>query len=397
MAKVLYISYDGVLEPLGQSQVLNYLRILSSEHDIFLLTFEKKGDFASNDYESVLSECKTHGINWVHLNYHKSILGTYIDIIKGLIISLYICFNHKVSLVHSRSYLPSLIAYLVKKILNIKFIFDMRGLWADEKADSGVWSRSGFLYKRVKYLEKVFLLNADEIISLTEAGKREILSFDYLSNKDIKVSVVRTCTNLDLFKVNKSLEEKDQFFGNKFILGYVGSVSLWYDFPKAILFFKYLLQVKQSSVFYIINKGEHAKIKEMLHNLSLPEESFIIESKRHSEVPSAMQRMDAGIFFLESYYSKVASAPTKLGEFLAMGLPCVTNKNIGDNDLILEGTLAGLVLNDFNDKALQGSVKELLRLTENTEVANDCRKIAKKYFSLEEGASIYSKLYKDLS
>ena len=84
MAKVLYISYDGVLEPLGQSQVLNYLKILSSEHDIYLLTFEKRTDLTSNNYQLVFDECKEHGIEWVHLDYHKSLLGTYVDIIKGL-------------------------------------------------------------------------------------------------------------------------------------------------------------------------------------------------------------------------------------------------------------------------------------------------------------------------
>ncbi len=396
MAKVLYISYDGVLEPLGQSQVLNYLKILSSEHDIYLLTFEKRTDLTSNNYQLVFDECKEHGIEWVHLDYHKSLLGTYVDIIKGLLISTYICFKKKVNIIHSRSYLPSLIAFLLKKTIHTKFIFDMRGLWADEKVDSGVWDKSGFLYKIVKSLEKVFLLNADKTISLTESGKKEILSFDYLRNKDINLSVIRTCTDLDLFKTNVLSEKKDGFFKNKFVLGYVGSVSLWYDFPKAILFFKYLLEIKENSVFYIINKGEHAEIKEMLNNHSLSEDSYIIESKTHSNVPLAMQRMDAGIFFLESYYSKVASAPTKLGEFLAMGLPCVTNKNIGDVDLILEGTPGGLVLNNFDTKTLEDSVKKLIELTENEHIADSCRKIAKTYFSLKEGATIYSKFYKDL-
>ena len=396
MAKVLYISYDGVLEPLGQSQVLNYLKILSSEHDIYLLTFEKSTDLTSNNYQLVFDECKEHGIEWVHLDYHKSLLGTYVDIIKGLFISTYICFKKKVNIIHSRSYLPSLIAFLLKKTIHTKFIFDMRGLWADEKVDSGVWDKTGFLYKIVKSLEKVFLLNADKTISLTESGKKEILSFDYLRNKDINLSVIRTCTDLDLFKTNVLSEKKDGFFKNKFVLGYVGSVSLWYDFPRAILFFKYLLEIKENSVFYIINKGEHAEIKEMLNNHSLSEDSYIIESKTHSNVPLAMQRMDAGIFFLESYYSKVASAPTKLGEFLAMGLPCVTNKNIGDVDLILEGTPGGLVLNNFDTKTLEDSVKKLIELTENEHIADSCRKIAKTYFSLKEGATIYSKFYKDL-
>ena len=79
-----------------------------------------------------------------------------------------------------------------------------------------------------------------------------------------------------------------------------------------------------------------------------------------------------------------------------MGLPCVTNKNIGDVDLILEGTPGGLVLNNFDTKTLEDSVKKLIELTENEHIADSCRKIAKTYFSLKEGATIYSKFYKDL-
>ena len=70
MARVLYITYDGILEPLGQSQVLNYLKALSLEHKIFLLSYEKKNDLTSfSYYNSVKKECEALDIKWVHLNY----------------------------------------------------------------------------------------------------------------------------------------------------------------------------------------------------------------------------------------------------------------------------------------------------------------------------------------
>ena len=40
--KILYITYDGLLEPLGQSQVLAYQERLAEDFDIFLLSFEPK-------------------------------------------------------------------------------------------------------------------------------------------------------------------------------------------------------------------------------------------------------------------------------------------------------------------------------------------------------------------
>ena len=41
---VLYISYDGMLEPLGKSQVLGYLKLLAKNRRIVLVSFEKPSD-----------------------------------------------------------------------------------------------------------------------------------------------------------------------------------------------------------------------------------------------------------------------------------------------------------------------------------------------------------------
>ena len=38
-----------MLEPLGQSQVLAYLKVLSKKNKIFILSFEKKDDFQNNE------------------------------------------------------------------------------------------------------------------------------------------------------------------------------------------------------------------------------------------------------------------------------------------------------------------------------------------------------------
>ena len=397
MARVLYITYDGILEPLGQSQVLNYLKGLSSEHEIFLLSYEKEKDLNSLPYyNSVKNECEQSNIKWLHLNYHKSSTKTYFDIIKGVAISFYICLKNNIDIVHSRSYLPALIALILKKSIRRKFIFDMRGLWADEKIDSGVWEKTGYLYKLVKVLEKYFLLNADEVISLTASGEREIRKFYYLKDKEVNISIIRTCTDLEVFKPKRNDISGKASKGENFVLGYVGSVSLWYNFPKVVRFFKKLLIIRPSSILYIVNNAEHTEIKETLKSFSIKDNNFILESKKHKEVPLAIETMDAGIFFLEPFYSKVASAPTKLGEFLAMGIPCVTSKNIGDLELIINEGGCGIVVNSFEDEDVEKCVNDLINLSLDLEVKQRCRNAAKKYFSLKEGVSKYSEIYKSL-
>ena len=45
MKPLLYLAYDGMLEPLGQSQVLAYLERLADDRPIHLLSFEKAEDW----------------------------------------------------------------------------------------------------------------------------------------------------------------------------------------------------------------------------------------------------------------------------------------------------------------------------------------------------------------
>ena len=42
--RVIYVSYDGAAEPLGQSQVVAYLERLAADCDIDLISFEKPSD-----------------------------------------------------------------------------------------------------------------------------------------------------------------------------------------------------------------------------------------------------------------------------------------------------------------------------------------------------------------
>jgi hypothetical protein len=67
MKKILYISYDGILEPLGQSQVLSYQEILAKSHQIILISFEKSKFTSSNEFHKLTEErvLKAGYINWI--------------------------------------------------------------------------------------------------------------------------------------------------------------------------------------------------------------------------------------------------------------------------------------------------------------------------------------------
>ena len=199
---VLYISYDGMLEPLGQSQVLAYLKRLAVGRRIHLISFEKAGDWANAvERERIASDIAGAGIAWHPLRYHKrpSALATLWDIACGIGVGLWLVLRHRLRIVHARSYVSSVMALALKRLTGVKYIFDMRGFWADERVDGGLWPRSGRMYRVAKGFERRFLLAADHVVSLTHAAVREMQRFDYLQGRMPPVTVIPTCADLARF------------------------------------------------------------------------------------------------------------------------------------------------------------------------------------------------------
>ena len=409
MQKILYISYDGLLEPLGQSQVLRYQEGLARDYRIILLSFEKKEDWQQVERrDSLTKQIRGAGITWIPLRYHKrpSALATAYDIAQGLIVGIWAVWRHRIRIVHARSYVASVIALALKKMLLMKFIFDMRGFWADERVDGGLWPAGGRLYWVAKWFERCFLLNADYVVSLTQAAVVEMRTFPYLQNKMPLFEVITTCADLELFR-HDYVENVDQSAfipdlhqpqngAGVFTLGYVGSVGVWYLFDETLRFFQLLRDRIPQARLHIVNRGGHDFIRERMAALKIDPSNVLIEAVDHANVAHVMRQMDAGVFFIKPVYSKKASAPTKLGEFLGCGVPCLTNVGVGDMEKILECEQVGIALNCFDETAMLKAIDRLLQLRHDPNITRRCRKVALRYFSLEDGIDRYRAIYDHL-
>ena len=395
---VLYISYDGMMEPLGKSQVLGYLKHLAIDRSIHLISFEKSSDRKdSNERISISNEIFGTGIVWHPLIYHKqpTVFATLWDIFCGIVLGLWIVLRFRLSIIHARSYVSSVMALVIKRFTRVKFIFDMRGFWADERVDGGMWPSGSRLYIFAKWFEKQFLLSADYVVSLTKAAVNEMLSFPYLQNRLPPFEVITTCADLELFKPplpHVLSLQKDR----PFILGYVGTVRGWYLFEEALRCFKLFCEIKKNTRLHIINRGEQEYIRQRLNALHINMDIVDIEEANHSGVAKAMRNMDAGIFFIKPLYSKIASAPTKLGEFLGCGIPCISNTGVGDMAEILEKDNVGVALRSFDDSSMQNGIDQLIKLTDSEDISDRCPKTALKYFSLDDGVKAYTRIYNNL-
>ena len=383
-----------MLEPLGQSQVLAYLKCLADGRCIHLISFEKADDWANIDErERVSRDIAGAGIAWHPLRYHKrpTALATAWDIACGIGLGLWLVLRHRLGIVHARSYVPSVIALVLKRITVVKYVFDMRGFWADERVDGNLWLRSGRMYRVAKGFERRFLLAADHVVSLTHAAVAEMQRFSYLQARMPPVTVIPTCADLARFKPLPRTQERAGF-----VLGYVGSAGTWYLFDEVVACFAELLRLRPDARFLIVNRGEHAYIRERLAAAGVPAESVELTTATHAEVPQKIARMDAGIFFIRQVFSKQASAPTKLAELLGCGVPCLGNAGVGDMAEVLEGEGVGVAIRAFDPASLAAGLVQLLALTADPATAARCVAAAQKHFSLDEGVQRYAAVYRQL-
>lgn len=390
---VLYISYDGMLEPLGQSQVLAYLKRLAVGRRIHLISFEKAGDWANTtERKRIAQGIEGAGIFWHPLRYHKrpSALATLWDVACGITVGLGLVVRHRLGIVHARSYVSSVIALTLKHLTGIKYLFDMRGFWADERVDGNLWPRTGRMYRIAKWFEKRFLLSADHVVSLTHAAVNEMQRFPYLQGHMPPFMVIPTCADLTRFTPVLGASKAS------FVMGYVGSAGTWYEFDATVACFAELLRLKPDARILIVNRNEHDYIRERLVAGGVSLEAVELRTASHAEVPKQLARMDASIFFIKPVFSKQASAPTKLAELLGCGIPSLANRGVGDMAEILEGEQVGAAVNDFSLPAIRAGLVRLLELTETTGIQDRCVAAAHKHFSLDEGVRRYEQVYRSL-
>ena len=394
--KILFISYNGALEPLIQSQGIPYLKGLSNKGvKCFLLSFEKRIEGA----DKLKKELNEYEIKWYRLKYHKSpsLPATAFDIMAGILAGLYIVISKKIDIIHSRATVPAVMGYVIAKFTGKKFIFDVRGLMAEEYADGGMWKRNSFLYNVTSWIEKKLLKKADSLIVLTENIK------EYLINDNMRkrnITVVPCC--VDIKKFNKEsdltgiLREKYKLSG-KFVFLYIGSVVTWYLLEEMIDFFIVAKSIINNAHFLILTHVDKDMVIVTCMRKNISPDDITIDSAEFNNMPSCIKLADVGIFFIKPCFSKRSSCPTKFAEYLACGLPLVINAGIGDTDKIVRDRNLGVVIDKFNKESYLLHTHKLLELMKEGKIVSDrCRKVAEEEFSLDMGVSRYFDIYRRL-
>lgn len=407
MKHVLFLSYDGMTDPLGQSQVIPYLKGLTAAGYRFTILSCDKPSSYTEGKDNVFSSLRGFPINWVSIPYHKDppVFSSLYDVFKMRKKAAEIHQKDPVQLVHTRPGIPPLVALWMKKKFGVKYVNDIRGFWADERVDGGMWKLSNplfkLIYKFFKSEEDKCIREADYNICLTYAAKTIIHGWNHIPGQPVPLKVIPCSADLQLFDPDRiSISDREEWRNKTGIphtatvFSYLGSIGGWYLTAEMMEFCAMVAKEIPSSHFLFISPHRHAEIQQAAEKYGVPADRLHAVSARRNEVPAVLSLSHFSFFFIKPCFSKLSSSPTKHGEIMAMGIPVITNSGVGDVADIVRKYDAGFIINNFTPAEFQQVIKEVKKGKRFDLSA--IRNGAKDFYGLNNAVKSYCEVYEEV-
>ena len=403
MPNILFISYDGMTDPLGQSQVIPYLTGLTQYGYRFtILSCEKPSQYRlhKNHIENLLAP---YPIEWVPLPYHKNppVLSSVFDLVRLKQKATNLHSKEGFDMVHTRSGTPALVGLWMKKKLAIKFLNDVRDFYADSRRDDGSWNEKKIIfnsiYKFFKKNEKEQIEQNNGMVCLTHKAEKIIKALPYYK-PGTPLEVIPCSVDMQLFDPNnidinlkENFEKKLGIVKEDVVFSYLGSIGGWYLINEMMTFFKTISQTVPRAKFLFISPHQHQQIYRLASNAGISDDKLVVIHAQRNEVPALLSFSDYSVFFIKPCYSKQASSPTKHGEIMAMGIPVITNSGVGDVAEIIKKYNSGVILKSLTEPDYLKTAKLFTQKNAFDKIA--IRNGAKQYFALEDAVSKYRNIY----
>lgn len=386
---MLYLSPNGLTEPHVASQVLPYLRSLRAGNEFILLTLEKAGaDPVAR--AAIEDELRLEGIESVQVPYRGWPWGTVGNVRRMRAAIRRILARRRIDLVHARSYMPAEAARPICAARGLPLLFDLRGFHIDERVDGGQLRKGSLIYRLLKRMEARLLRQSDACLVLTEEAKRILLRGSEFSVRPKRVEVVPCAVDLERFR-----PASQRAPGLR--IAYTGSLGTFYDHRGMAKAFAMARAERPQAVLEVASLQSVEPLVAALLELGLPREAVRTRRAAPAEVPGILQQAQAGICFLKPTFSKRASCPIKVAEYLASGLPILVTAGAGDYESFVEQERVGAVVDAADTESIQQGVERWLALMDEAGIAQRCRSAAEQRYDVHRISRTYQGVYEALS
>lgn len=259
---------------------------------------------------------------------------------------------------------PSLVGFLGAKYLarhySVRLAFEVRDIWPLTLVELGGYSSKHLFIRFLQWVEDKAYRDADVVISNLKKSVDHMVfrgmplqKFFWIPN-GISVDEVAHARPL-------SAVAQEQVPGNKFVVGYAGTLGL----ANAMVFFVQAaeaLKAVEGIAFVIVGDGKEKQSLQALARERNIDNLYFIDPISKSEVQSMLALFD--VCYLgwnnDALY-RFGIAPNKIPEYLYSGRP-ILHSFSGECDSVVEAN-AGLTVQAENPQAVAGAILKLYRMS----------------------------------
>ena len=388
----VYFTYDGLLDPLGRSQIIPYVqRLVTAGHSFVIISYEKQQRSAA---EILAMECSLNmaRVEWLRLPFGTGKMGFLQNIIRGMLLVRKTCKRICPDIVHLRGFMPAVIYKLSRS--RVPHLYDFRGFGVEEWMDSGK-IRAGSLPCRVlRKIDHRAVETASGLVVL-EKPAETLLRKTYNVPK-VPLKVIRTCTDLSLYQPRSARRADPDRESLRFVC--LGGARRPYRPDLSLRLVSQLLKSGVDCRLDFINERDHAEISAAIQEVGFPQEKAKILKMDYDDVPGALTHYDCGLIFLDTSPWRRVCSPTKLGEYLAAGLPVISIGGIDILDALAVRTPCVMMVNQGELSGAIGAetVNRIAAFIRRPGVGRACQGLAQREFGLDMAGRLYSALYDEV-
>ena len=261
--------------------------------------------------------------------------------------------------------------YLVSCIKKIPLIFEVRDLWPESLAGTGIGSEHSCFYRLLEKMALFLYRRSTKIVVVTDGFRKELVSKKGISSD--KIEVIKNGVDPDLFKPLSNAEriKSELGFGGKFVVSYIGTIGLSHGIEIVLEAAKLLTTKLSNLVFLIVGEGpERDKVLRVKSDDNLTNLLFFGEQPRE-RIPAFINASDICLVPLKNTEYFKTRIPAKLFEIMGCAKPIILTADGEARQIVVDQAKAGLyaepnkvddlvsaVLRLYNDSGLRSQFGE---------------------------------------